>query len=176
MNIVLIGFKSCGKTTIGAMLAQAKSMDFVDTDTLLEERYYRNNGKHLTCREIYSSLGSEAMRGLETEALSEVVSKDNMVVATGGGVVLNPANLPLLRQSGICVFLDTPLSVLEKRLEAHRNSPLFASKSVSELYKERYQLYLESAHVRLSLHENEGPEQIVNDLNMLILERNHGQQ
>lgn len=192
MNIVLIGFKAAGKSSIGKSLARLEGMRFVDTDDVVERLYRERNGCALTCREIYRTLGAQAMRGLETEALkatggtgkvgetallNEADGKKETVIATGGGVVLAPENLPLLRAAGTVVFLDTPLPVLEARLEKHRHSPLFAEKSVAGVHNERLPLYLAAADVRVVPEAEDTPENTarrVRDAVTTFKESSHG--
>ncbi|MDR2826305.1 MAG: shikimate kinase, partial [Deltaproteobacteria bacterium] len=88
MNIVLIGFKSSGKSTIGAILAQLAGMSFIDTDSLVESLFDERASIYLSCRGIYQKFGADYMRALEAEALKTIEDLDNCVVATGGGVVL----------------------------------------------------------------------------------------
>jgi shikimate kinase len=147
MNIVLIGFKSSGKSTIGAILAQLAGMSFIDTDSLVESLFDERASIYLSCRGIYQKFGADYMRTLEAEALKTIEDLDNCVVATGGGVVLQAENVSLLQQAGLTVFLDVPLADLQNRL-ADNSSPLFRDKSIAQVYAERYPLYVEAAKIK----------------------------
>lgn len=157
-NILLIGFKSSGKSSAGKALARLLEQPFIDTDVVTERLYLERNGEALNCREIYSRLGAEAMRALETEALREAAVGPGAVIATGGGAILHQDNRHILKEAGFCVFLDTPLPVLEKRLEEHLDSPLFRHKSVSQAHGERYRLYTAAADLRYMPESGESPE------------------
>lgn len=146
-NIILIGFKAAGKSATGAVLARRLGWAFTDSDIMLESLYRERYGESLNCSEIYVKLGPEAMRSLESDALREVVGAGKSVIATGGGSVLQQANRELLKRAGCCIFLDTPLAVLEKRLAKNQDSPLFRHKSVAEVHAERYALYIGMADV-----------------------------
>jgi shikimate kinase len=150
MNIILIGFKSSGKSTIGALLARLSGKGFIDTDYLVESLFDERASIYLSCRGIYQKFGAAYMRELETDALKTLSELKNCVVATGGGVVLQEENVPLLQKAGLTVFLDVPLEALQKRL-AGSASPLFREKSVAQVYAERYPLYAAAAvmHYRI---------------------------
>ena len=160
MNILLIGFKASGKSSTGAALARLSGKNFVDTDALVEKLYQERFGAGRSCREIAAGHGQGLLRELETEALRKVAEFTDTVVATGGGIVLRDENLPLLRQSGLCVFLDTPLPKLEKRLASQADSPLFKERSVREVYEERYPRYLKAAGLRYVPADGDGPEAV----------------
>jgi shikimate kinase len=69
VNILLIGFKSCGKSSVGVRLASADGRPFLDLDTLVEDLACRLQGTRLSCRELYSRFGAAFLRDRETEAL-----------------------------------------------------------------------------------------------------------
>ncbi|MDR2051549.1 MAG: shikimate kinase [Deltaproteobacteria bacterium] len=158
MNIALVGFKSCGKSSLGAALARIEGRAFADTDAWAEDIFFERRKKRLSCREIYSLEGEEVLRELESEALRRLAGLDGMVVATGGGIVLREENIPLLRRNCLCVFLDLPLPALERRLEGRPPSPLFREKSLAATYRERRPLYLEAALLRFRPEEKASPE------------------
>jgi shikimate kinase len=168
MNIILIGFKSSGKSTTGSILAQLAGKSFIDTDSLVESLFDERASIYLSCRGIYQKFGAAYMRALETDAMKTVAELDNFVVATGGGVVLQEENLPPLRKTGLIVFLDVPLEVLQKRLSGS-TSPLFKEKSVAQVYAERYPLYAAAAAIRYTVKEGEGPQEVAQALYNNIL-------
>ena len=178
MNLVLIGFKSCGKSTVGRALAALRGQAFIDTDSLLEDRYAALHGEALSCREILARHGEAALRRLESDVLASLAGMKDSVIATGGGAVLDPANRALLRAAGLCLFLDTSPAELERRLR-FVNSPLFATRSLTDIHAERLPLYCETAHLRLELRPGEAPARIAEQIEALIaaqsLVRNHTQ-
>jgi shikimate kinase len=169
MNIILTGFKSSGKSTVGKLLAELNGSIFVETDALMEALYHKKSRLTLSCREIYRLNGEKYFRDLETEVLRELKGLHNAVVSTGGGIVCREENKALLQKLGECVFLDVPLSVLKVRL-ARQNSPLFDKRSIDEVYEQRYDMYT-SLGTRFSVDANNTPEQtargIYNYLNQL---------
>ena len=129
-SITLIGMPGSGKSTVGAALAELTGRRFADTDAMIAER------AGMSIPEIFSRFGEARFRELETEALREISKESGYVVATGGGVVTQPRNLPLIRQNSICVFLRRPLGQLSSD-----GRPVSQSVGVERLYRERLPLY-----------------------------------
>lgn len=110
MNVVLIGYRGCGKTTVGRLLASRLGRPFIDTDTLIEE------GAGATIRELFSDGAEEAFRDLESEVVWEVARRDHQVISTGGGVVLRESNAIALKRNGKLVWFTAPAEVLWQRI------------------------------------------------------------
>ncbi len=106
--VVLWGVKHCGKSTLGAALAERWGIPLVDTDRLLEEEFARRNGRSASTREIFRELGEEAFRRFEADTVASLSGGSVCrVIALGGGAAVNPF-LPaeVLRDLGFRVFLD----------------------------------------------------------------------
>ena len=114
MNIILIGFRGTGKTTIGKMLAQRLGKEFVDADEYLEQK----EGK--TVKDIFAEGGEKLFREIETQIIAELCLSDNRVVATGGGAILREENVRALKKSGIIILLEADTDTIYKRI--HRNT------------------------------------------------------
>lgn len=160
MNVILIGFKSSGKSTVGRALARLTNRVFLDADAVSEELYRNRRGKALSCREIVLARGEHFWRLLESDALLSLSGMTGTVLATGGGAVLRHENIALLQSLGQCVYLDTPPGILKKRLEQHASSPLFIRHSVEELIAHRHPLYLAAAHIRLRIEPGADAESV----------------
>ena len=130
MNIALIGMAGSGKSTTGKALAEALGRDFVDCDELIP--VYA--GKSI--QEIFDQDGEEAFRQVETAVLSDVAKQSGLVIATGGGVVTRPENLPLLRQNSRTVLLRRPAEELSSD-----GRPLSQKHGAQALYAQRRPLY-----------------------------------
>ena len=126
-NLILCGFMGCGKTTVGRRLAALSGRELVDMDAYIE----KEQGK--TVREIFDTLGESAFRQMETEAARALSQKNGLVIASGGGTVLNPENVRLLRQSGKILLLDVPLAALQERLKSDTQRPLLQRPDRREL-------------------------------------------
>lgn len=110
MNIVLIGYRCSGKTTVGKILAHDLGRQFVDTDRLIEEK------TDLPIHLYVSQKGWRDFRAVEKEVVSHVASGDDLVIATGGGVVIDRENVRNLKKNGWVVWLDTGVPVIRDRM------------------------------------------------------------
>ncbi|AZR74179.1 hypothetical protein BBF96_12700 [Anoxybacter fermentans] len=146
-NIVLIGMMGSGKTTVGKMLAKEMSLNFVDTDKELEEKIGRS------ISEIFATDGEDEFRRLEEEIVKQVAERGGQVIATGGGVVLKPENIKVLRKKGIIIFLYTAPQVLIKRLKDDDSRPLIKcsdpERRLKELLRIRLPLYRKAAQIEV---------------------------
>ena len=174
-NVILLGFTACGKSSIGARLAEMTGRRFMDTDVLVEDLHVQRYGEALSCREIYARHGEDLLRDLETEIVRSLPERADSVIATGGGVILRPENVDSLHRAGQCVFLDVPMDVLQARLHRRPASRLFSSKSAAEAYAERRPLYLSAADLHYTVKEWYGREGVVLGLLKRINEARHGQ-
>ena len=128
-NIVLTGMPGSGKTTVGKLLAQALARPYVDTDAQIEEK----TGK--TPDQIIRSQGEPAFRDIETEVIRELAEQTGCIIATGGGAILRPENIELLRRNGKIFFLDRPVA----QLLPTQDRPLSSTKeAILQRYEERY--------------------------------------
>ncbi len=137
-NIYITGFMAAGKTTIGKRLGQMTGREFIDMDTVLEERF------GVSIAEIFKQGGEAFFRDSETGLLEELSKRNELVVATGGGAPVRKRNRELMRNSGIIVHLDTDISTGMSRLSpAERESrPLWRNKKLLyELFERRKPVY-----------------------------------
>ncbi len=139
-NLVLIGMPGCGKSTLGTMVANELSLDFIDTDPLIVQKA----GKSIP--EIFETEGEAAFRKLESEVVREVSCRQGALIATGGGAVLNGENVRALRENGMIVFLDRPL----EKLVATADRPLSSDREkLRKRYEERYDIYCAAADIKI---------------------------
>ena len=98
MNVVLIGFRGSGKTTIGKAIADRLKREFIDCDEWIERQ------THLTIREIFAQHGESHFRTLESQAIGELSALDGKVIATGGGAALKYQNMQVFKRNGGKIF------------------------------------------------------------------------
>lgn len=156
LSVFLIGMMGVGKTTVGQLLAKRLGYRFVDTDALVEQVAKQ------TIPEIFAEAGEAAFRDLESRVLSEVSAYRRLVIATGGGIVVNQENWCHLHQ-GLTVWLDVPLDLLMERLEAERDHrPLLQTEeprtTLEFLLHQRRPCYSE-ADLTVTIAAPEAPEQ-----------------
>ena len=137
-NIYLIGMPGCGKSTIGWEVSKKLGVDLVDADQYIAEREGR------TIPEIFEE-GEAVFRKAETEALKELSEKENLFVATGGGIVTIEENIRIMKSTGKVIFIDASVEfILDK--SALEGRPLLKDKNkIYELYKARIPLYRKAA-------------------------------
>ena len=119
MNIVLIGYRCSGKTAVGKILARELGRDFQDTDALIEE----NTGSSIET--IISEDGWDHFRNIERRQIERVSKKDNLVISTGGGVVMDKENVKNLKRNGWLVWLNGKADILKERMEREQISGKF---------------------------------------------------
>ncbi len=110
MNIIFIGFRGTGKTTIGKIVAQKLGKVFIDADEYLEQKRGR------TIKDIFAEGGEKLFREIETQIIQELCLLDDNVIATGGGVILREGNVRNLKKNGIIILLDADVDTLHKRI------------------------------------------------------------
>jgi len=145
-NLILIGPPAAGKSTLGVLLAKRLSLDFVDTDVVLQVR----QGRRL--QDILDALGASGFRRLEEEAILSL-APERTVIATGGSVIYSQRSMELLRRLGRVLYLDLPLGEWRRRLRDldTRGVVRAAGQSLDSLYAERRPLYLRWADAVIDL-------------------------
>ncbi len=117
-NLVLIGYMGTGKTTVGKILARKLGMKFVDTDQEIE----RVTG--MSVSDIFDKHGEIRFRSEEKAAVRRITREDNLVIATGGGAVLDRENVELLKENGLLVCLEAKPEIIHERTRRKKNRPL----------------------------------------------------
>ena len=119
-NIILIGFMGTGKSSVGTSLARELAMQFLDMDNVIVER----KGKPIPA--IFAEDGEPHFRALERDLVRELSARDGLVVATGGGIVLNPDNIRDFSRTGLAVCLNATPETILARVGHDTNRPLLA--------------------------------------------------
>ncbi len=147
-NIVLIGFMGSGKTSVGTTLAALLEMNYIDTDNIIVEDF------GTSVNEIFGTYGEARFRKLETEAIRGLKDVKNTVISCGGGVILNPENIELLKNNGTVVWLKVSPEEAYERLLDDSSRPLlenvFTMKKMSEILESRLPLYENSGDIAIS--------------------------
>ena len=146
MILVLFGFKKCGKTYYGRLLAKRMRYLFIDTDKLIEDLYYKEEGIKSTCRQIHQEIGESGFRALEHRVILELKHKESAIVSVGGGAILHEDSLIALSKIGSLVYLKADKETIKQRilsdeLPSYLN-PHEPEKSFELMYKNREPKYL----------------------------------
>ena len=137
-NLVLTGMPSSGKSTLGRLLAEKSGRRFVDTDDLIPEKA----GKSIP--QIFAENGEACFRAWESEVIQTLAQETGLVIATGGGAVLDGQNVRRLRRNGTILYLKRDL----ERLTATADRPLSSDRSALEaLYERRKEAYERAAEI-----------------------------
>ncbi len=143
--IFLVGMMGSGKTTLGKRLAQECGLDFIDLDREIERR----NGVPVSA--IFEIEGESGFRLRESQVLKEIARRNGCIIATGGGVVLYPANRAALMAAGYVIYLHAAPQLLFARTRNDKTRPLLQVAEplarITELTARRDPLYREVADV-----------------------------
>lgn len=129
-NIVFMGMPSCGKSTLGEIIAKKLSMPFIDTDVEIERLYSK------TPKRIIEESGEQVFRDIESEIIKNLTSSVGQVISIGGGAILKEENRINLKRNGIIIYVKRNLELLSSE-----NRPLSAKKGIQNLYNERKEIY-----------------------------------
>lgn len=160
MLIALTGYMGSGKSTVGALVADALGCPFIDLDEVIVKKAGRS------IPEIFAADGERGFRRLERQALEKTVAKyaeNTAVLSLGGGTVTIPGTVQLLQESTLCIYLQADAETLKARLEGHAEERPLADEHFAERLSQREPLYRAAAHITI---ETEGltPEEVTDEI------------
>ncbi|MBN1287092.1 MAG: AAA family ATPase [Anaerolineae bacterium] len=120
-NIIITGFMGTGKSTVGPVVADMLNMRFVDMDPIIEAR------AGMTIPEIFEKRGEKIFRVMEGVVCHDLAKERGLVIATGGGALLDPGNRNVLGQTGLIICLTASLETILQRLADATDRPLIAT-------------------------------------------------
>ena len=162
MNLILCGMMGAGKTTIGIKIAELTGRRWYDTDGVIVDR-------HGKISDIFEYYGEAHFRKLETEVVKELAGMDNLIISTGGGLVLKRENNLVLQENGKIVFLRASFETLAQRLIVDGTRPLLQTSTESirdrlaKLMRERTPVYEHVADYIVDV-DGKTPEQIAEEI------------
>lgn len=138
-NLYLVGFMGTGKSTVGRLVARQMGFEFVDSDHEIERRQGR------PVSQIFAEQGEPAFRALEREFIEQGHPARRCVVSCGGGLIVPPGMLELLRGRGVVICLHAPIETILQRTMHATHRPLLAVENpeqrLRELFAQREALY-----------------------------------
>ena len=145
-NIVLVGPMGVGKTTVGRRLAHNLNKDFFDTDHEIVDK------TGVSIDHIFDIEGEEGFRERESKILENLCQMSNIILATGGGIVLLPKNREILKNTGMVVYLSSSLDQLLRRTTKSKTRPLLENstdrrKTIAEIVESRDAYYREVSSI-----------------------------
>lgn len=139
MNITLIGLRGSGKTTIGRKLSEKLQMKLQDSDQLIIKK------TGLSIKEIVKNHGWDFFRKIEKEVIKEIFQETGQIIATGGGVILDPDNIDIIKKNSTVVYLECSPEICVKRINNDPQRPKFTNKKpideLKELLRQREKIY-----------------------------------
>jgi len=165
MNLILIGYRATGKTTLASLLAKRLNYDWIDADVEIERRA----GKTITA--IFADDGEPAFRDLEQEVIVDLCGRERLVLAAGGGAPMREASRDAMRDSGTVVYLTATVETIHARMTgdattADRRPNLTDQGPLDEirsLLSQREPIYRETSHLIVDT-ENKSPDEIVEEI------------
>ena len=150
-NIILTGFMGTGKSTLGRILAARIGYQFIDTDQEIEKQ------AGMTVSELFQTQGEATFRRLETELVTTLAQRQGLVIATGGGLVLNPVNVQRLSHSGRIICLTASVDdILKRTSQQGQTRPLLQEtdpkSKINELLRQRDPVYRQFPQLSTSDH------------------------
>ena len=145
MSIILIGMPSCGKSTLGVLLAKKLGMEFIDSDLLIQKKHQK------LLHELIKEHGNDGFLEIESEVNCSI-TEQNAVIATGGSAVYSERAMRHFATIGKIVYIHISYEEMEARLGdfAHRGVVMPEGYTLRDLYNERAALYEKYAHVTVS--------------------------
>ncbi len=145
MNLVLIGYRGTGKSTVGKVLARRLHRDLVSTDAEIVKR------ARCSVPEIVKQFGWDHFRDLESAVCRDFAAQERLIIDTGGGAILRPENVDVLRRTGTLVWLTATVETITRRIGGDTQRPsLTGTKSfteeISDVLTERIPKYRAAAH------------------------------
>ncbi len=143
-NIILVGYMGCGKTSVGKKISILEGLKFIDSDKAIEKIHNE------TIPKIFETKGEKVFREYETEYLKTLKDEnETFVLSCGGGIVTTKENIPLLKELGTVIFLETSAEAILKRLEDDHSRPLLKGgnreEKVKNMLEIRTPMYMEAA-------------------------------
>ncbi len=159
-NIVLTGFMGTGKTKVGKILSDMLSYRLIDSDSIIEKE------QKMSITDIFKEYGEPAFRDIEAHIIKRLSEMENVVISTGGGVVLRESNIENLRKNGVIVCLTASAEAILKRIEKNTDRPLLQVEDplnrINELLKSREQFY-RNADIIINT-EGKSPQEIAEEI------------
>lgn len=149
MNFILCGFKKCGKSYYGKLLADRLKLPFIDTDRLIEKKL-----GGLTCSQIVHAYGEPKFRVFESEVIDSLVQVKNTVIALGGGSLQSEQNRERIVRFGKLIYLSLEKETLKKRILQAPSTALFSGDledTLEKMIEERCPIYEKLCHIKITL-------------------------
>lgn len=147
MNLIFIGMMGSGKTSIGKLIAQKQGMQFIDSDKIIENVYEND----ISC--IFATIGEKSFREIEKKIIQHISRVNNCIIATGGGVPLDPENICNLKKNGKVIWIKTDANIIMERVGNDTSRPILQTgnpeKKIRQIMTERETIYKSSCDIQV---------------------------
>ena len=162
MNLVLVGYRGTGKSTVGKLLAERLGMRYVSMD------YEITNKVNMSIPEIVEKFGWDIFRDLESEVTKELTRQDGLVIDTGGGVIERQENVGYLRVNTIVFWLSASVAAIASRIQGDTSRPALTSgktylEEVADVLANREPKYKATAHYEIGTNDT-SPRQVADKI------------
>lgn len=141
-NVYLVGFMGSGKSVVGRRMSGKLNCKFIEMDELIEEK----EGTDVV--DIFSLKGEDYFRVLEKNVLKEIATQSSCIISCGGGVVIDPENIVIIKKSGIMIWLNADAETIYQRIKSFKHRPLLnvdePKKKIKELLDQRKSFYAQA--------------------------------
>lgn len=168
-NIIMVGYMGCGKTSVGKKISILEGIKFIDSDKAIEKIHNE------TIPKIFETKGEKVFREYETEYLRSLKDEnETYVLSCGGGIVTTKENIPILKELGTVIFLETEAETILKRLEDDHSRPLLKGgdkrEKIKNMLEIRTPMYMEAAELVVKT-DGHGVKEIAEEVIKLMSEQ-----
>ena len=165
-NVVLIGMRGAGKSSVGVILATQLQLELIEMDALIVDE------ARMSIPQIVEKYGWEHFRAIEARVTEQVSRREGTVNSTGGGVILNPQNVQVLQRHGIVFWLDVSTDNILQRINEDPNRPSLTEKAslreeIETVLTQRAELYYRAADEVIDTN-GKLPEQVAEEILQLL--------
>ena len=163
-NIFFIGFMGCGKSTMARLLAKETGMELIEMDETIEAE------AGMSINEIFATHGETHFRDLESQLIKRITAKGGAVVSCGGGAILRPENVEMMKKNGRIIYFSASPETIYKRVRNSKNRPLLNGNMnieyITSLMETRLPRYLAAADITIVVDGKEKQE-VLDELNTI---------
>ena len=163
-NIFFIGFMGCGKSTMARLLAKETGMELIEMDETIEAE------AGMAINEIFATHGETYFRDLESQLIKRITAKGGAVVSCGGGAILRPENVEMMKKNGQIIYFSASPETIYKRVRNSKNRPLLNGNMnieyITSLMETRLPRYLAAADITIVVDGKEKQE-VLDELNAI---------
>ncbi|RQD90387.1 shikimate kinase [Methanosalsum natronophilum] len=158
MRITLIGMAGAGKSTVSKVLAKKLNYKLIDIDKVIVKE------RNMSLNQLIKSFGEDGFIKIEEQAVLKLKMPRNCIISTGGSIIYSEDAMNRLKKETVIIFLDTPLQTIIERIKIPENRGLVGlnqNNTVSDIFKQRYELYKKHADIIITTDGNENISEII---------------